>query len=172
MGVGRNMAYRKSLFYRQNGFISHYRIPSGDDDLFINKAATSINTRIEIRKDTKTISKPKTHFSQWIRQKRRHMITGGLYKPSHKFLLGLFAVTQSLYWILSIGLAIVWFMPIIVASIFALRLFSQLIVMHLNMKKLGEKGFLLMVPFFELTLMLVSPILAITNWLSKPVKWR
>lgn len=172
MGVGRNMAYRKSLFYRQNGFISHYRIPSGDDDLFINKAATSNNTRIEIRKDTKTISKPKTHFSQWIRQKRRHMITGGLYKPSHKFLLGLFAVTQSLYWILSIGLAIVWFMPIVVASIFALRLFSQLIVMHLNMKKLGEKGFLLMVPFFELTLMIVSPVLAITNWLSKPVKWR
>lgn len=172
MGVGRNMAYRKSLFYRQNGFISHYRIPSGDDDLFINKAATSNNTRIEIRKDTKTISKPKTHFSQWIRQKRRHMITGGLYKPSHKFLLGLFAVTQSLYWILSIGLAIVWFMPIVVATIFALRLFSQLIVMHLNMKKLGEKGFLLMVPFFELTLMIVSPVLAITNWLSKPVKWR
>ena len=37
MGVGRNIAYRKSLFYRQNGFISHYRIQTGDDDLFVNE---------------------------------------------------------------------------------------------------------------------------------------
>lgn len=172
MGVGRNMAYRKSLFYRQNGFISHYRIPSGDDDLFVNKAATSTNTRIEIGKETQTFSKPNQHFSQWIRQKRRHLVSGGLYKTSHIIFLGIFAVSQSLFWILSIGLAILWYLPWVVGSLIALRLFSQLIVFHLSMKKLGEKGFLLLVPFFEVLLMLVSPFLAFSNWFSKPVKWR
>jgi cellulose synthase/poly-beta-1,6-N-acetylglucosamine synthase-like glycosyltransferase len=172
MGVGRNMAYRKSLFFRQNGFISHYRIQSGDDDLFINKAATSGNTRIEIQPDAQTISKPKTTFDQWIRQKRRHLQTGSYYKPLHKFVLGLFAVTQTMYWALAIVLLILWFQPYVVLGIFGLRLFTQLLVTGKVMKKLSEKGFLLLVPFFELFLMIISPLLAFANVLNKPVKWR
>ena len=40
MGVGRNLAYRKNLFFRNKGFSSINHIPSGDDDLFINQVAT------------------------------------------------------------------------------------------------------------------------------------
>ena len=40
MGVGRNLAYRKSLFFKHKGFAKHNHIVSGDDDLFINQAAT------------------------------------------------------------------------------------------------------------------------------------
>ncbi len=40
MGVGRNLAYRKNLFFQNKGFSSINNIPSGDDDLFINKVAT------------------------------------------------------------------------------------------------------------------------------------
>ena len=172
MGVGRNMAYRKSLFYRQNGFISHYRIQSGDDDLFINKAATARNTRIEIQAEARTISKPKTSFDQWIRQKRRHLQTGSYYKPLHKFVLGLFAFTQTLYWALAIALLVLWYQPYIVLGIVGLRLFTQLLVTGKVMKKLSETGFLLLVPFFELFLMFISPILALANLFNKPVKWR
>lgn len=172
MGVGRNMAYRKSLFYRQNGFISHYRIQSGDDDLFINKAATARNTRIEIQADARTISKPKTSFDQWIRQKRRHLQTGSFYKPIHKFVLGLFAFTQTMYWVLTIALLVMWYQPYVVMGIAGLRLFTQLLVTGKVMKKLSEKGFLLLVPIFELFLMIISPILAFANLLNKPVKWR
>ena len=172
MGVGRNMAYRKSLFYRQNGFISHYRIQSGDDDLFINKAATGRNTRIEIQADALTISKPKTSLDQWIRQKRRHLQTGSYYKSVHKFALGLFAFTQTLYWALAITLLVLWYQPYVVLGIIGLRLFTQLLVTGKVMKKLSETGFLLLVPFFELFLMIISPILAFANLLSKPVKWR
>ena len=172
MGVGRNMAYRKSLFFNQNGFISHYRIQSGDDDLFINKAATAKNTRIEIQPEAHTKSAPKASLSLWIRQKRRHLLTGGYYKSSHKFALGLFAVTQIMFWALSIVLLALWYQPYIVIGIVVLRLFSQLLITGKVMKKLSEKGFLFLVPFFELFLMLVSPFLAIANILSKPVKWR
>lgn len=172
MGVGRNMAYRKSLFYRQNGFISHYRIQSGDDDLFINKAATGRNTRIEIQAEALTISKPKTSLDQWIRQKRRHLQTGSYYKPVHKFVLGLFAFTQTFYWALAITLLVLWYQPYVVLGIIGLRLCTQLLVTGKVMKKLSETGFLLLVPFFELFLMIISPILAFANLLSKPVKWR
>ena len=172
MGVGRNMAYRKSLFFNQKGFISHYRIQSGDDDLFVNKASSGKNTRIEIQPETHTLSSPKTTLNQWIRQKRRHLMTGGYYKASHKFVLGLFAVTQLLYWALAICLLVFWYQPYIVLCFIAVRLFSQLFITKKAMQKLSEKGFLLLVPFFELFLLLVSPLLALANVVNKPVKWR
>lgn len=172
MGVGRNMAYRKSLFYKQNGFISHYHIQSGDDDLFINKAATKTNTRFEIQTDAHTISSPKASFDQWIRQKRRHLLTGRLYKPVHKFVLGLYAATQVIYWAAAICLLAFWYLPYIVLGFVGLRLFSQLFITGNVMKKLSERGFLLLIPFFELFLMIVSPLLALANFFNKPVKWR
>jgi cellulose synthase/poly-beta-1,6-N-acetylglucosamine synthase-like glycosyltransferase len=172
MGVGRNMAYRKSLFYRQNGFISHYRIQSGDDDLFINKAATNRNTRIEIQTDAHTLSSPKTTLSQWMQQKRRHLMTGSYYKPAHKFMLGLFAFTQVLFWASVICLLAFWYQPYVVLALLALRLFTQLLITGKVMKKLSEKDFLLLVPLFELFLMIISPFLAFANMLNKPVKWR
>ena len=39
MGVGRNIAYTKNIFWSVNGFVKHAQIPSGDDDLFINEVS-------------------------------------------------------------------------------------------------------------------------------------
>src|ERR1043166_9402215 len=43
MGVGRNLAYTKDLFFRNKGFASHQHILSGDDDLFVNENANKNN---------------------------------------------------------------------------------------------------------------------------------
>lgn len=172
MGVGRNMAYRKSLFFRQNGFISHYRIQSGDDDLFINKAASGKNTRIEIQSEAHTFSAPKPTLDEWLRQKRRHLLTGSYYKPSHKIALGLFALSQVIFWASGVSLLIMWYLPYFVLGMIVIRVFSQLLITGKVMNKLSEKGFLVFVPLFELFLMIVSPFLAIANMLNKPVKWR
>jgi glycosyltransferase involved in cell wall biosynthesis len=51
MGVGRNLAYKKSLFFKGKGFASHMHILSGDDDLFVNQNANNFNTKIEIHPD-------------------------------------------------------------------------------------------------------------------------
>lgn len=59
MGTGRNLAYKKSLFFKMKGFASHYHIESGDDDLFVNEAATKQNSKIEISVDNHTISRVK-----------------------------------------------------------------------------------------------------------------
>ena len=40
MGVGRNLAYSRDLFFKHKGFASHQHILSGDDDLFVNQVAT------------------------------------------------------------------------------------------------------------------------------------
>jgi len=36
MGVGRNLAYKRSVFFKNKGFSSHNYVISGDDDLFVN----------------------------------------------------------------------------------------------------------------------------------------
>jgi len=46
MGVGRNLSYKKDLFFKNKGFASHLKILSGDDDLFVNEAATKTNTAV------------------------------------------------------------------------------------------------------------------------------
>ena len=56
MGVGRNLSYKKEVFFRNKGFSSINQIPGGDDDLFINKVATKENTAIVIDPDAHTIS--------------------------------------------------------------------------------------------------------------------
>jgi len=99
-------------------------------------------------------------------------MTGGYYKPLHKFMLGLFALTQVYFWVSAIVLLVMWYQPYVVLGLIFLRFFSQLFITGKVMQKLSEKGFLLLVPFFELFLMIISSILAFANLLNKPVKWR
>ena len=40
MGIGRNLAYRKELFFQQKGFSKYLNLQRGEDDLFINQLAT------------------------------------------------------------------------------------------------------------------------------------
>jgi cellulose synthase/poly-beta-1,6-N-acetylglucosamine synthase-like glycosyltransferase len=87
MGVGRNLAYRKSLFFRNNGFATHTALTSGDDDLFVNETATSENTVIEMHPDSFTWSSAETSYIDWYRQKKRHLSTGSRYKTGSKYRL-------------------------------------------------------------------------------------
>ena len=79
MGVGRNLAYKKSLFFDNKGFASHIHIPSGDDDLFIREVATSKNVAIAVHRSSQTLSEAKTTWSSWVRQKTRHLSTSRHY---------------------------------------------------------------------------------------------
>ena len=46
MGIGRNLAYRKSLYEKHKGFTDHLQLQRGEDDLFINAVANKYNTRV------------------------------------------------------------------------------------------------------------------------------
>ncbi|MFZ4706887.1 MAG: glycosyltransferase [Bacteroidales bacterium] len=172
MGVGRNLAYRKSLFYRNNGFISHYRIPSGDDDLFVNKAANKINTRIEISRESHTLSQAKSNFSSWVRQKRRHFSSSKFYKSNHKFILGLYLISQILFLASFITLISQLWLYQIVLGIFGLRLMSQMIIFKKCMIQLGEKNLLLLLPLYEVFFVIFNPIISLTNIFQPKVPWK
>jgi glycosyltransferase involved in cell wall biosynthesis len=138
MGVGRNLSYKKAVFFRHKGFTAHNHIPSGDDDLFINMAATNSNTRICINKESFTLSEPAATWQQWVRQKSRHYSTGRHYRGTHRFLLGLYALSHFLFYPL-IAFAFMVAPWQWVLGIFGIRFVLQAIIYFRCMKKLGEQ---------------------------------
>jgi len=172
MGVGRNLSYRKSLFLQHNGFVSHYGISSGDDDLFIREVATKRNTEIELNPESFVYSKPKTSFSEWWKQKQRHLSTSKAYKPGIKFLLGLFGLSQFLFYVLFVTLLILKIDWRITVGIFLLRFLTQLPVHKKVTSKLHEKGLCLFSLIWEWVYILFMPLLAIAGWFAKSSKWK
>ncbi len=172
MGVGRNLAYRKSLFYKNNGFISHYKVPSGDDDLFINETANKTNVKICIDADSFTYSEPKTTFAQWINQKRRHLSTGKLYKSKHQFLLSLYPFSLLVFYGLFIWQMLSGYLFYYVIGLFTLRLLSFLFIQKTTMDRLGEKKLFLTSPILELFIFSLNSVLVIINTIYKQKKWK
>lgn len=172
MGVGRNLAYTKTQFFKVNGFMKHMRIRSGDDDLFVNEAATPSNTRICISKDSFTISSPKTSFRDWFKQKRRHISTAKHYKLNHKIMLALFYISNFLFWSLSILLLAFWHLPIYVLVLITVRFIVFLFAHGFSAKKLNEKDLIVLSPFLEIFLIIFQLAIFINNIISKPNHWK
>ena len=69
MGVGRNLAYRRSSFLGVKGFNNIIAITGGDDDLFVNLHAKGSNTAVCVDRASQTHSKPKTSLKNFIQSK-------------------------------------------------------------------------------------------------------
>ena len=172
MGVGRNMAYRKELFFNNSGFNDHMSLKSGDDDLFINKVADRTNTASCFTKESFTISEPKTSFKDWVLQKRRHVSTAKFYKPLHKFLLGLFYTSQFLFWIIGMLLFVLGYPWEWLTALIAIRFIIQLLCFGITAKKLNEIDLIVLAPILELFLILSQLSIFIANLISKPKHWK
>lgn len=171
MGVGRNLSYRKSVFFRQKGFSAHNHVPGGDDDLFINKAATKKNTAIVINKDAFTLSSAPKSWKQWIRQKKRHYTTSKYYKSGHKFLLGLYAFSLFVFYPLFIVSLFIfgWKLTLVV---FGIRLLVQGFIIFKTTQKLDEKDLFPWFVFFDVWMFFYYLFFA-TSVFKKPAKkWK
>ena len=150
MGVGRNLAYHKHLFFDNKGFSSHIHLMSGDDDLFINQVANSKNTAIEIHPDSFTYSEPKTSFFDYFHQKSRHLSVGKYYKSNHKFLLTLGPVLNLIFYVSFLILCILKYKMTIVLSVFAFRILVSWIVYYGNSRKLKDPGLGILSPILDI----------------------
>jgi len=174
MGVGRNLAYRKSLFFKNKGFASHYGILSGDDDLFVNETASKSNTAIEIHPDSHTFSIPKQSWRSWSKQKKRHFSTANRYKNKHVFWLGLEPLSRLLFYLTFgylIGLNI---FTIFVLVAFGIRLISQMVIIKLAMNRLKEKGLLIVFFIFDIFSLFINFNIYLSGvfFRSKKTRWK
>ena len=171
MGVGRNLGYTSDLYYSVNGFMSHIRIPSGDDDLFVNEAGTKENTEVCLEKIGFTLSLPKTSFSDWVKQKRRHITTSHFYKGKHQLLLGSFFAFNLLFWIF-LPLCFIFCPWMLVTALVLLRLGTQWVIYGNSATVLNEKDLKYFIPILDLFLILFQLSIFINNTTSKPASWK
>lgn len=170
MGVGRNLSYKKQLFFKNKGFSAINQVPSGDDDLFINMVATPHNTAIVIDPEAHTLSTTPSTFKKWQRQKFRHYTTAKYYKPKYKFLLGLYSLSHTLIYPLVIATAIfynVW----IALGIYVIRTMIVGITWYKSMKKLNEADLWPLFLIFDIWLFFYNILFAPALW-RKPNTWK
>ncbi len=170
MGVGRNLSYKREVFMRNKGFSSMNMIPSGDDDLFINKVANKHNTAIMIDPASHTLSEAKKTWNDWMRQKYRHYTTSKYYKPIHKFLLGLYSLSLALFYPLFAASVVfhTWWLAL---SVLGLRLLIQAIILHKTMKKLNEKDLWPFFILFDIWMFFYFLITVPALWKKPKQKW-
>ncbi|WP_250433009.1 glycosyltransferase [Hanstruepera flava] len=172
MGVGRNLAYTKEKFFEANGFMQHMHIRSGDDDLFVNQVANLKNTAICLNPNSFTESVPKKTLGSWLVQKKRHITTASHYKSKHKILLGLYFISQFLFFTLAVLLLIFQFQWKLILGLIAFRLVIQTITYIKATRKLNEQDIIPFIPFLELFLIAVQLSIFISNLISKPKHWK
>ena len=182
MGVGRNLSYRRELFYKNKGFTSHYTIPSGDDDIFISQVANAKNTRIFIDPKCRMESEPKHTFGSWIRQKRRHYSTANMYKRSTNIILGTLLSSRLFYYASAIALFCLSpaFYCNTECSVYYAAIGGLMLVHGISMdwiyiksaKQLGEKKLgLFFTPVYDLFFTIFTTLLGLRNTISKPKAW-
>lgn len=157
MGVGRNLSYKKELFFKHKGFARHYHITSGDDDLFVNEAATASNAAVVISKPSFTYSNPAKTYSEWQRQKVRHLSTGSFYTGASKNRLVMLHALPYLFW-LAAALAFTradW--VLITGTFFLIKHLVQAISLYKAAKKLDEQDIIAGFLLFEFLLLFLYP---------------
>ena len=172
MGVGRNLSYTRSVFFASGGFTSHYMVSSGDDDLFIEQIANKKNTKIEVSPDSFIYSVPKKTFPEWFRQKQRHLTTAKFYKPKFKLFLGLFSITQFLFYASLVFALFVSQSYYLIIGLFLLRFISQIIVQKKVSNLLQEKQLLIISLLLEVFYILLMPFITFKSIFLKPVQWK
>ncbi|MGF1924014.1 MAG: glycosyltransferase [Bacteroidia bacterium] len=172
MGVGRNMAYRKSLFFKNKGFAAHMHIPSGDDDLFINANATSSNAGIRIHKDTHVWSEPKTSFLAYLRQKKRHFGAGKLYQVKHQVILSVQYIFQLLFYVFGIATLCLSGTIYIGMGIFLLSTVARCLVYLRLLNRLNYGELKWWFPILELVLAIYLIINGLVSIFVKKVQWK
>ncbi len=172
MGVGRNLCYTKSLFFRNKGFASHMHIPSGDDDLFVNQNATAENTAIEIDPDSQVWTKPKRSFAAYLKQKIRHMGAGRAYRARDKRVLSVQAVSGALFYLLLMVLIILKAQWWVLSGIYLIRHIIQLLIWYPALKKLSNKDLVWWLPALDLCYNFFIIALSIISSFKKKVQWK
>ena len=170
-GVGKNLSYLQRLFFRKKGFISHYTMEAGDDDLFVNQAATKKNTGVHLDPDNTVTCAAPSSFGTWARRQRQRYTTLKRYRSGARAFAALHYWSQLLFYVCFIALFFlkpaftvagdlpyaVYYFPTL-AVLFLLRYITQLIIYHSASHRLGERGLLPGLILWDFLFALLTPL--------------
>lgn len=167
MGVGRNLAYKRSLFFKNRGFGAHINLQSGDDDLFVNSLANRNNCYTQLDPDSFTRSVPATSFSSFSKQKMRHMSTSVYYRLATRILLMAEPLSRLTFWVTAIILISGIHLLPLVLPLFGATFLSRIIVLYFAQNALNERDLLLFSPLFDIASPVLNAIFLLGSRLNK-----
>lgn len=169
MGVGRNLAYRKETFFANNGFHGLLNERAGDDDLFVNKVANNINTKVICNSNALTWSPPKRTWHEWLHQKRRHISVSPHYNTNSKIRIITEPITRGMVYFLLLFSMIhsaingQWIIGFVALGLCGIRLLTQLTIINVATKRLKMRGVGLGIILYDIILPLISLFILITQ---------
>lgn len=178
MGIGRNLSYRKSFFMDVKAFKGIWHLEGGDDDLFVNQYATGSNTAMVIDPSAMTLSIPKSNWSDYLIQKKRHLHAGKFYRGEDKRKIGLFSLSHALFWLGGFGLLVYfgiiqsWEQFSVVFGIILLRSLLMWRVFASASKKIQGSSNQLNTWINDLIYLGYFWILGTVSYQAKDIKWK
>lgn len=172
MGVGRNLAYRKSFFMERKGFRGNTAVTGGDDDLFVNANATAKNTKVCTAGGSQVYSVPVDSWRAFLNQKIRHLSVGKRYRMVHRFILGIFVLTHVLTWAGALALLFVTQNFLILFGVLTGRALLVTLVCRNAVKNLGDRTPVILIPVLDFIFAIYYPLAASISVFTKKVRWK
>lgn len=171
MAVGRNLACTKSVLQKAQRTDIWNALPSGDDDLLIRICGTKGNTEIVTGRNAFTTSDAKKTWHEWLHQKQRHLSTGKYYKPLIKYLVGAYALTHALSWLLFFILLFFadWS---VIFFIFAMRCAVYWTIWETAATRMKEKNLLRRMPLYDVSWALYNFVLSPFILFKNKQQWK
>ena len=155
MGIGRNMAYRRELFFTHKGYSRHLDLERGEDDLFINEHVPSSRITADISADS-VVRCTSTSARAWQTDKLIRLFIRRKMHGMAPTLLGGDTLTRVLFYIAtatSITLSIIWqawWLMATAAVLWLTVLGLRILVLHRTASDLGERRYNVSLPLFDL----------------------
>ena len=155
MGCGRNLAYRKSLYYEHKGFTNHLTLQRGEDDLFINQTAHGKNTRVEVSSESVMRITPPHYPKSWKEEKLSYTMTCRHFKGVSRYLMGFETCTRLLFLACIIACMAygiftqAWITVGIAFLLWMLRFITQVMVFRKTSIALDERKFIFTLLLFD-----------------------
>ncbi|WP_420387124.1 glycosyltransferase [Roseivirga sp.] len=171
MGVGRNMAIRRSS-YDLDYLESIKDLEGGDDDLMISHLATKCRITTQLHPDSYTLSHAKKTLKSYFKQKIRHLAVGKRYRKKDQTLLGIFTLSYVVGWGLLIYLLISGANLKLVLVFFGIRSLIVYFILNRLGRKLSTDIEFWALPFLDLCYCFYYPLVATKALATKQVEWK
>ena len=156
MGIGRNMAYKKELFFENKGLSSVLGIDGGEDDLYINRISSRKNTEVLLSRDSITETDSVDGFLTWRSIKSKYLYTKQFYKGPANFILGFETITKHLFYLILLFsiVASIYFSNYILLGfsvfLFLIRFVTLLLIINKNSVLFDSRKFNINLLFFDI----------------------
>ncbi|MEQ8240607.1 MAG: glycosyltransferase [Cyclobacteriaceae bacterium] len=171
MGVGRNMAYRKSKFLEKQGFKGFEHLVGGDDDLMVQRLAGNNNTQVVFGKDSLTYSAPKRTWKEYLKQKTRHYSVSKHYRPKHQGQHAIWFAVHASFWLSFLILVNFNLSVNIALSIFVIFILFKGLILKLTAKHLSFQWNPVWIVAVDLIYVFGTPLWTLKSVLTKKIGW-